>query len=561
MAHIHPNISISSDSGRLATIFFVDVNDYMHEVDPTDDKKRTYFEIALKAIRNEMNAICCAAEHRQVVGLVFFNCGKTNVDSEAVDHVYLYRLRTEADNVGFLRELNAESVQHLDEWLYEAGERQKLLKETLGGSALCDYSQLLWFLQRTFKHWINAQKKLGIVYTRNAFLKDYDTAALKKASIEATNVTNAGIRLSHFLLGDEEADDVWTDLEVEAVPFHLSTNLGVSLMRRNIAMRALASIPFNLGPNVGFAVKLYHLAMKQTIERGEYLDERTNERLELKTRVVKKEEAEKEPESSQSLFSFPKDATEKPKESQSSEPGPSKVDHTKLKQVKTIGGVQVKLDAAELAKMKRVTDDRGLHIIGFKPASWLKPYHIRASSYMFPDEESINGSSVLYKALFRRCLERNVIALARLRATAAHQIQLVALVPQRRGGEVKSEEGEEPTDVEDLFYEGFHVFDLPYAEEYREVDAKIENEVWSEPKESIVEAAGEFVDKLTTSFTPLNFFNPNLQKHYWAVEAAATRENPDYPEHYDFDQIKPHFKASRRAQDVTKKLHAEFDNA
>lgn len=80
-------------------------------------------------------------------------------------------------------------------------------------------------------------------------------------------------------------------------------------------------------------------------------------------------------------------------------------------------------------------------------------------------------------------------------------------------------------------YEGFHLLELPFTEEARDLRAFDRYKPPPIPasvicsseniKEQQILAAEEFVDKLTTRFEPDQFFNPMLQRHYKTVESVA----------------------------------------
>lgn len=145
-------ISLQPDAGKQGTIFCVDVGEYMFEINSNDEKKRTHFEIALKIIREQMNTICISADLRQMIGIIFFNTGKTNKDAKALDNIFVYRNILDYNEKGYIKSLDADSVKQLDILIKDIKERNKFLKETLDGSGECDYGQLIWLVRRIFNH-------------------------------------------------------------------------------------------------------------------------------------------------------------------------------------------------------------------------------------------------------------------------------------------------------------------------------------------------------------------------------------------------------------------------
>ena len=171
-------VSLQPDAGRQGTIFCVDCGSYMFEVNPTDEKSRTYFEIALKVVRDQMNFVCLSSDLREMVGIIFFNTGKTNKDSKALDNIFVYRNILDYDEKGFMKALDADSVKQLDELIKNKEDREKFLNETLGGSGTCDYLQFIWLIRRIFQHDVRLQKQVCNVFTRGEFLLDYDPIKL-----------------------------------------------------------------------------------------------------------------------------------------------------------------------------------------------------------------------------------------------------------------------------------------------------------------------------------------------------------------------------------------------
>uniref|UniRef100_A0AC34FE84 Ku domain-containing protein n=1 Tax=Panagrolaimus sp. ES5 TaxID=591445 RepID=A0AC34FE84_9BILA len=235
------------------------------------------------------------------------------------------------------------------------------------------------------------------------------------------------------------------------------------------------------------------------------------------------------------------------------------VDAENIKLLKNLGGIDIELDKAEFQKFKHI-DDPGIHIIGFKPMHCLKDSHqVGATHFLFPNDDLINGSAKMYRTLLSLCLRKNVFILARYILKTNTMPKLVALVPQRKGDPESAE-----TDVEYQFYEGFHLVHLPFAEDKRNLQSKLEGD-WPIPTDDQVNAAESFIKKLTFPYTPSMYCNPVLQKHYWVLEGLAT-DNDDLGDKYNFDQIKPYFEREgepyyeREGGDIAKKEAQDFQN-
>jgi ATP-dependent DNA helicase 2 subunit 1 len=109
----------------------------------------------------------------------------------------------------------------------------------------------------------------------------------------------------------------------------------------------------------------------------------------------------------------------------------------------------------ELTKIKNVTNVQ-LQLKGFKPMKCLKDYHnLRPPTFIYPDEEAVQGSYAAFIALHRAMLQQNKFAVAFYGSRASSQ--LVALVPQE----------EELADGLQLEPPGMHLIYLPYADDIR----------------------------------------------------------------------------------------------
>jgi ATP-dependent DNA helicase 2 subunit 1 len=65
----------------------------------------------------------------------------------------------------------------------------------------------------------------------------------------------------------------------------------------------------------------------------------------------------------------------------------------------------------EIKKFDRV----GMTLMGFKPRSYLKVYHnVKHSTFVFPDEKRVIGSSQCADALIKEMLRKDKIAIVRV---------------------------------------------------------------------------------------------------------------------------------------------------
>jgi ATP-dependent DNA helicase 2 subunit 1 len=96
-------------------------------------------------------------------------------------------------------------------------------------------------------------------------------------------------------------------------------------------------------------------------------------------------------------------------------------------------------------------------LLGFKPMDAVKwHYNIRHAMFIYPDEETISGSTSLFTHLLERLFVAKKVAICRLIPRKNGQPRLVALIPQWN-----------ELDIPD----GFHVIPLPFADDKRKIPA------------------------------------------------------------------------------------------
>lgn len=104
-------------------------------------------------------------------------------------------------------------------------------------------------------------------------------------------------------------------------------------------------------------------------------------------------------------------------------------------------------------------------MLGFKPLSSLKPYmHVKPVNFVYPDEKTIEGSTLLFKSLLSKCLEKNRFMLCQIIVRINSSPRLAALYPQ------KEELDENRLQVTPP---GFHLIYLPFSDDFRDIDQKI----------------------------------------------------------------------------------------
>lgn len=168
----------------------------------------------------------------------------------------------------------------------------------------------------------------------------------------------------------------------------------------------------------------------------------------------------------------------------------------------------------EVAEVRKITDTQ-LQLLGFKPLECLQEYHnLRPSTFLYPDEERISGSTSVFVALYRAMLRFKKYAVAFLGSNN----RMVALVAQ---AEITNEIGQvEPA--------GIHMIYLPYSDDIRHIEkmhGSVENTMPTVSNEQIQKAMGMIKKLDLKDFTYANYSNPALQRHYAILEAVALKED------------------------------------
>lgn len=180
------------------------------------------------------------------------------------------------------------------------------------------------------------------------------------------------------------------------------------------------------------------------------------------------------------------------------------------------GGEKVIFTKEELERIKDFGPP-GMTLMGFKPREALKRKHsIHHSSFMYPNEHDAKGTSMAFVALLQKMTEMNKIAICKLIARANSAPKFVALLPQLEKFDASHVQIAPP---------GFHVVYLPFSDDIR----KLVFEEMAKASDPQVLAAKKVVGKLELKdFSPKDYENPSLQKHYANLQALAL--NKDQPE-------------------------------
>lgn len=513
------------DGGKKGRFFIIDYGEHMF----LDGGWR--FRIAIQAVREQINSLACTGDLSELCSVIFVNTGKTNDLAQNYECIFVHRELTIID---------AEYVKELDAILQNE-DLQNAMQPLIGVSGLCDWADLFYLCRRIFQYSGHVlRKKFISIFTTDA--EEIENKEKIKTHID--NFQEIGARINVFLIEhkreETENTQFWMTVDHELSRFSNIDDLNESLHFKHYALRASTSIPFVLCEGFEFAVGIYHLIKPRGKPSAVLMNSETNERVEQRAHYIPTDEHDS---------SVDIDLVQSTMSADERFEG-------EINFQRNIGGVDVILDREELEKLRRF-DRPGITVIGFKPLFLLKTSHRMSSAkYIYPLENVINGSSNVYRALFKRCLDRSLFILVRFTQKTNTSPQLCALVPQS-----VSHEGNNITLPTNYFYEGFHLLELPFAEEARNLCKRYETPIggigkWPAANKEQVKVAKEFVSKLTTRFSPDQFFNPVLQRHYKAIETVALDLDFDIfkEEAENFDKLKPYYKNTTNADRVSSEL-------
>ena len=140
--------------------------------------------------------------------------------------------------------------------------------------------------------------------------------------------------------------------------------------------------------------------------------------------------------------------------------------------------------------------------------------NIMCPYFIFPDDEQVKGSSLLFAQLMASLEEKGLIMVASMVLSKSRAPRLVAIVPQR---DYVSEDGTitQPN--------GMVAIPLPFAGEMRGSPCPLVGSTVSRPASEVVALAKELVEVLTPAvpvdYTTIN--NPALQNFYAVLQAQA----------------------------------------
>ncbi|XP_050410983.1 X-ray repair cross-complementing protein 5 isoform X2 [Patella vulgata] len=425
------------------------------------------------------------SSNKDLIGVIFYGTEKIENPND-FKNIYVYMN---------LEQPGAERILEIEDMVHGG---YKKFGTKYGHNESYSISEALWACANMFS---NLPQKVNykriLLFTNNDDPHSSNQQLQRQARTKASDLNETGIdlELMHLQKPGQNFDvsKFWKDLiyttddELTELPnpSEKHDELLTRVRTKDHKKRALGRVGFSLGKGINFSVGIYSLVSGCPKPYGIKLDKKTNEELKSHSKTYLKETGE---------VLMAQD----------------------LKKVQTYGGRKICFENDEVVNIKRF-DVSGLKLMGFKPRSKLKKYYqVKPGQFIYPDEDSIAGSTTMFTALLKKCLDRDVTPICQYIPRKNNPPKFVALLPQK----------EELDDHKiQITPPGFHVIILPYADDFRKV--KLDDEA---PKATTdqIDKAKELIKKLQFQFSSENFENPVLQNHWRNIEAIALdRDAPE----------------------------------
>ncbi|KAH9491851.1 X-ray repair cross-complementing protein 6 [Bulinus truncatus] len=459
-------------------IFLIDASKSMFE-------EEGLFKLCLQVVKSTMQNKIISSE-KDLIGTVFFGTEKKQNPLD-FNHIFVFQ---NLEQQGAQRILDLEDLEKIGIDKFE---------EDYGHNKNYSLGEAFWTCLEMFAK-ADSNKSMGskriLLFTNT---DDPHSASTKLKNFAETkaldlNSNNIALELIHLKNPGQNFDvnkfykkllyiddDEMTELPD---PSEKIEELLLRVRAKDHKKRALRRIPLSLGEGMNISVGVYNLVRSCPKPSAIKLSKRDNAELKSHSKVYDAETG--------AVF-MPQD----------------------LKKAQTYGGRKICFENDEVTEMKKFGES-GLYLMGFKPAASLKKYfHVKPAQFIYPDENKTTGSTTLFTALLKKCLEREVVPVCKYIPGNNLPPRFVTLLPQ------KEEIDEHKVQVSPP---GFHVIFLPFSDDFRKVNYDTKPKATKEQ----VDKAKEVIKKLKFNFSSEDFENPVLQNHWRNIEALALqRDEPE----------------------------------
>jgi len=496
---------------------------------PSDDKKDSIpFYFTLKAVANCYSDKIISSPS-DVLGVVFYNT-KLKQNQFDFNNIYVYQDLNTPDAK------RIKDIESMIDQPFAIGSSDKVQSSQQnsqsGNSPTSALHEALWTCQHLFSL-ANNQTKLGykrIFLFTNDDNPCKDNSTLRMKCIERSrDLMNSDISIDLFVLKSPPSsfksdlfwkemihisdDDYTGNITYDCV--EMFKDLRERIRRREFKKRGITSIPFIIGDEsdpesmIQLNVTLYSLYSKSHKPSATNLHSDTNKPLRCETKYTCVDTGAE---------LMKNHATTTMEEGTMIEG--SAVSSSDMAYYYEYGGHKAEFSADELKQIRKLQSNinqtntytqPGIKLIGFKPKSRLKVYHnLKSSGFIYPNDQSIQGSSLTLSALHKKMIEMNKIAICRYIQREGTSPLFIALIAQ---GEVLDEQ-----DQSQITPPGFQIIFLPFAEGIRKPQVFSNQETATD---KFVQMAKKLTKKLNIDFDSSQFDNPSLQQFYQALQALA----------------------------------------
>ncbi|XP_055692611.1 ATP-dependent DNA helicase 2 subunit 1 [Lutzomyia longipalpis] len=474
--------------GREGIIFAIDAQASMLD---ENEGKEANLRLAMKAIEASMRNLI-VSNQKDLVGIVFYNTvhsPKSRFEAESVEIVV-------PANMCILLPMDTSSVENIT-YVRNFHESDDLFdfSTRYGSCSDAKFAEMLWLCMRMFqKCGYKLQSSAIVLFTDCAQPHPPNSHEQQQAFVKAKDLNQLDVEFTLIPMQEDfdpapfYREFICTAMDIDMEHFELEAAvrdieaISSRIYKRNFRKRCNTHLKFHLGDDLELSVGVYSSVRHVKYPKALMVHRNTNEIITRK-RVQEIQNTD--------------DGTTVPL-----------LPHQQ-KKCQEIGGKNIVFTTQELATMKTLLP-AGIRLLGFKPRSSISICnYLKHGAFLYPDEMRIAGSTKLFRALWKRCLDRQKVAICVLTLRHKATPGYVALVPQDNAFH----------DGDQLEYNGFLIVHLPNRDDVRDFDA-------FNPEETSVTAEKNelfenMVRKLKFRYNPKDFNDPALRNIYSTIEAFA----------------------------------------
>lgn len=456
---------------REITVFLIDASSKMFDKQSDDT---VFFQLCLKCCKSVfMNKIIGSSN--DLLSIVFFGTKEHDPGDQNPKNIVTF-FEPQQPNASIIKDLNKmiESAT-CDDFATKYGHSD-------------DYSlaDLFWHASSLIsKSPVKVYFKKIILFTCNDNPLSNDNLKSYQARKKAEDIHNLQIELDIIPLGEHFNGDLFYNEIMQIVNGSDSTvwkgsskiqELLEQTFRRDSKKRSLANLMLNIGNGIRINVNMFNFYRTLRIPTIMKLDKKTNEQVKNVGQTYNSETGER-------------------------------LLKTDVIRYYETGDKQITFSVQEWDRF-HMNVSKGIELLGFKSLSELTPEnYFKPSNFIYPSEDKIKGSTLLFTTLLRRCLEKQKFMLCYIVSRIKSKPWLAALIPQEESQNMPG---------------GFYVWYLPFADYIREIPFPPQSELAPEK----VELFKKILKKISFNYSPAIFENPNIQQHWANIEALAL----NYPE-------------------------------